>query len=285
MPIDEDGNLVAPQAVLNGNDSATSTGNEASSNMAPPGYGQHVLDQLYDDADPSGIMTPNGVQSGLNSPFYAQSRAGSSENLASIAASTGITPAALSSRLQNVSMDPANRNISFNSIASISGRATPHHPVDGDHTADSSQPHSTELSRQTSEEDHTAANTGHSTPEHVDFPSMDQLSKVPSYTTATRAPLPRTPSYTGSMALPDYMTAMSAPSSPTRTPTNDPLSTISEVASIADTDTTVEESRSRSNSGIPRSNSALGFNFLHSHATAGDHHGERRLRLLQSRGS
>ncbi|KAH8666723.1 arrestin domain-containing protein [Xylariales sp. PMI_506] len=290
MPLDEEGNLVSQEP--SGGSGERTTENDPSSNMAPPGYGMHVLDQLYDDIDPNGIMTPagimtpGGIQSGFASPFYAQSRAGSSENLAALTHS-GVAPAALSSRLQNVSLDPSQRNTSFTSLGSHSGAATPYHIGlhDGDHTAESSQPHSTELSRQTSAEDHSGVVSGHSTPEHVDEVDMEQLSKVPSYTTATRAPLPRTPSFTGSLALPDYQTAVSGPNSPTRTPLADPLATLATITegSQVGSNETVHGDDSRSSSrNHSRSSSALGFNYLH---MSSDGHGERRLRLLQSRGS
>ncbi|OTA98644.1 hypothetical protein M426DRAFT_76844 [Hypoxylon sp. CI-4A] len=210
MPLDEEGNLVS-QAAEN---SSEGTESEVST-MAPPGYGMHVLDQLYDDVDPSGIMTP-AVQSGVNSPFYAQSRAGSSENLAALAHTIAVPPAALSSRLQNVSLDDSRRTEFYHSTGS--GATTPfNHPQDSEHAGDSSAAHSTQLSRQTSEEDHPSHAGGHHTPpEHTEHLDLEQLSKVPSYQTATRTPLPRTQSYTGPMALPDYFTAMSAPSSPSR---------------------------------------------------------------------
>src|ERR1019366_6396703 len=89
---------------------------------APPLYGEHVLDQLYADVDQSGMMTP-APQSGMNTPFYNQSRAGSSENLAALAgephSSGAVTPAALSSRLQNLNM--GSRNNSFRRLHADSG--------------------------------------------------------------------------------------------------------------------------------------------------------------------
>jgi hypothetical protein len=291
IPLDDEGNLISPDGAGSPNE-RTAADNE-NGNMAPPGYGMHVLDQLYDDVDPSGIMTPGmmtpGIQSGFASPFYSQSRAGSSENLAALA-NGAVTPAALSSRLQNVSLDPAHRNTSFTSVGSYShsGTATPYlHLNDGDHTAESSQPHSTELSRQTSAEDHSGGVSGHSTPpEHVDNMDLEQLSKVPSYTTATRTPLPRTPSFTGSLALPDYNTALSAPTSPTRNPLHDPLATITEGTQIGSmtepTSETTSRHHSRNNSSTRRSHSSLGFNFLH-RSTPGDNHGERQLRMTQQR--
>ncbi|KAK9779990.1 putative Arrestin C-terminal-like domain-containing protein [Seiridium cardinale] len=293
MPLDDEGNLISQD--LAGTPTERTAADAENTNMAPPGYGMHVLDQLYDDVDPSGMMTPGmmtpGIQSGFASPFYSQSRAGSSENLAALA-NGAVTPAALSSRLQNVSLDPSHRNTSFTSVGSQphshSGTATPYlHPNDGDHTADSSQPHSTELSRQTSAEEHSGDVSGHSTPpEHVDNLDLEQLSKVPSYTTATRTPLPRTPSFTGSLALPDYNTALSAPTSPTRNPLHDPLATITEGSQIDPSESTATESGSRShsrnNSSIRRNHSSLGFNFLH-RSTPGDSHGERQLRMTQQR--
>ncbi|KAI1338776.1 arrestin [Xylariaceae sp. FL0016] len=284
VPLDEEGNLVSqnPETSTNGNERS-----DEQTSMAPPGYGQHVLDQLYDNMDPAGIMTP-GLQSGLNSPFYAQSRAGSSENLAAMAHGAAVPPAALSSRLQNVSLDESLRNPAYMSNGAGSGTATPYH-TDGDHhdhTAESSQPHSAELSRHPSSEEghpHTGR-SGHGTPpEHSEFPDMAQLSKVPSYTTATRAPLPRTPSYTGSLAglaLPDYLTAVSAPGSPTQTPVTNPMETISE-SSMTETG----DARSRSSSRAAENRRSMGgFSFLPGHAAVGGLDGERRLRLLQGRG-
>ncbi|KAI1101753.1 hypothetical protein F4804DRAFT_343748 [Jackrogersella minutella] len=284
MPLDEEGNLVS-QAPENASEAAESE----SSSMAPPGYGMHVLDQLYEDMDPNGLMTP-AVQSGVNSPFYAQSRAGSSENLAAMAHAAAVPPAALSSRLQNVSLDESRRNESYTSVTSGSGATTPFHPHEGEQTGDSSQGHSTELSRQTSEEEHSAHTGGHHTPpEHTEFLDMAELSKVPSYATATRAPLPRSNSYTGPIALPDYQTAissLSSPNTPTRIVINDPLATITEASHAEGDATTTSDTGSRSTS---RANSAnrhsIGFNFFAGHAAVGGTDSERRLRLIQGRSS
>jgi len=46
--------------------------------MAPPGYGEHRLDQLYNDIDSSGFQTP----AGLATPLGAISRNASTDNLA-----------------------------------------------------------------------------------------------------------------------------------------------------------------------------------------------------------
>ena len=194
---------------------------------APPLYGEHILDQLYADMDQTGLMTP-APQSGMNTPFNGLSRAGSSENLASLGdtATTpngAVLPAALSSRLQNLNAGSRNSNFLRRHAGSGSGGNTPHsapHNDDGgyfDNTNHSSSNHSNPLSRRTSEEDnHNVSNmtSGNHTPEHIDFSDLGDLMKVPSYSTAVRAPI-RGMSY--SDALPNYDAAMSAPPSPERT--------------------------------------------------------------------
>ncbi len=284
MPLDEDGNLVSQQPT--GSGERTPADGELT-NLAPPGYGQHVLDQLYDDVDPSGIMTPSHIHSGINTPFYAQSRAGSTENLAIMSQDGAVPPAALSSRLQNVSLNQSNRNSSFFSNSSRSGTTTPfNHLPDDENSGDWSQTHSTELSRRTSEDDHSHSHShSHSStppePEHAEHLDMAELSKVPSYATATRTPLPRTHSFPGFGGLPDYRTAISAPASPGWFVLNDPMSTISESTSAE----AGENSQPRNVSPTRGSRAeSLGFHFL-PHAPLGDPQAERRVRIMQSRGS
>lgn len=221
MPLDENGVLVdqAPGAAP-----ATDAG---VTRIAPPGYGEHVLDQLYEDVDMSGFQTP-GIQSGFSSPFYAQSRAGSSENLASLAMMNGhgIAPAALSSRLQHVSLDPSQRNTSFNSLNAITEDITAPTSVPTGHT---SLTHSAALTRHNSAEEHSNPHSsGRQTPEHLDRPDMDDLSRVPSYSTALKTPA-RGRVVNGE-GLPDYFSAMSAPNTPpaSEAPIADPLSMIAE---------------------------------------------------------
>ncbi|GAP91271.1 putative carbon catabolite repression protein [Rosellinia necatrix] len=277
MPIDEDGNLVpqspsAPAEIL-----------DEHRNMAPPGYGQHVLDQLYEDVDISGILTP-GVQSGLSTPFYGHSRAGSSENLAATANGAAVPPAALSHRLQSMTLDEVPRGrLHHASHDSRTGAVTPHDLHDHEHAADLLLPHSPVLSRRTSEEEH-SGRSGHGTPPiHNEFPPVEQLSKVPSYSTAKRAPLPRTVSFTDSLELPDYNTAMSAPGSPTQVVT-DPMETITEDRR-RETPSAASPGRSRSSSSESRGNHVLGFSFFPSHTAVGGHDGGRLLGLLQHRGA
>lgn len=209
-------------------------------------------------------MTPSRIQSGINTPFYTLSQSGSSENVTLTGQDGAVPPAALSSRLLNVSLSEANRH-SIRSHASGSGAMTPLNPhADDEQPSDYSQPHSTDLSRRTSEEDSCRGGQSHATtppePEHAEFPDMEQLSKVPSYTTATRAPLPRTQSFPGLGALPDYQTAISAHNSPTRTVPTDPMDTITEGTPTPPTN---ESGQSRGTSSPGRRHAeSMGLRFL-----------------------
>ncbi|EXV05880.1 arrestin (or S-antigen) domain protein [Metarhizium robertsii] len=219
IPFDEQGNLLSQSQ----GSSAPSTENAL---VAPPGYGEHVLDQLYEDVDVSGFQTP-AVQSGVSSPFYSQSRSGSAENLASLAHHPSpIAPAALSSRLADVSLNPSQRNRSYTSVHSHSpsGRVS---PTSGHHgSAPRSEPPSQNLTRSNSEEDR----SGRNSTEHVDLDPAEfaELNRVPSYATAVRTPAwSRTQPAAG--LVPDYQTALHAPRTPPATDiTPEPLSTISE---------------------------------------------------------
>ncbi|RSL62499.1 hypothetical protein CEP54_005702 [Fusarium duplospermum] len=215
MPLDEEGNLV--------DQSPSETTEQELRTIAPPGYGEHVLDQLYEDVDINGFQTP-GFQSGVNSPFYAQSRSGSAENLAAaLSHSRPVAPAALSSRLADVSLDPSQRNSSYTSIGSsgfMSPTSAPHA------AAPRSEPASAALTRSNSAGDDSSRNSS----EHVDLDVSDltELNKVPSYQTAVKTPA-RSRSGTGDVVLPDYQTALSAPRTPPATDhPADPLGTISE---------------------------------------------------------
>jgi hypothetical protein len=197
-------------------------------------------------------MTP-GVQSGLNSPLGPLSRSGSSENLAAHGQGVAVPPAALSSRLQaHASRDDGNRISSYFPIITSSGSPTQHHhhSQDNDHTSDWSQPHSTELSRHTSAEDHSQPSTPPE-PEHTEFLDMESLSKVPSYATATRSPLPRTNSFPGMLSLPDYHTAVSSPVSPAvQTPSTQPPTPGAELMGTISEETVMPVSH-RSHSSMP----------------------------------
>jgi hypothetical protein len=217
MPLDEEGNLVDQSPTTPNNERELST-------IAPPGYGEHVLDQLYENVDVSGFQTP-GFQSGVSSPFYAQSRAGSNENLAALAHSRPVAPAALSSRLANVSLDPSQRTSSYTSLHSAGSPGFMSPTSAPQYQAPRSEPATAALTRTNSSED----SSRHSA-EHIDLDATDlaELSKVPSYQTAVKTPA-RSRAGTGDLLLPDYQTALSAPRTPPATDlTPDPLGTISE---------------------------------------------------------
>ncbi|KAH8711886.1 carbon catabolite repression protein cred [Phaeosphaeriaceae sp. PMI808] len=159
---------------------------------APPTYGLHQLDELYNDIDPSGFMTPGGyhsmMNSGANTPFYAQSRTGSAEDLASldaVASGGGASAAALQHRLQNLDLSHNDQPARF--------QPQRHH------------------------------SSGDSTPAHgeqayFDLPTtnydMNALARTPSYNTAVRTP-GRVP-VVADVALPSYEIATSRSASPNR---------------------------------------------------------------------
>ena len=216
MPITEDGSLVDQTPLC--------TQTQDIGAHAPPLYEQHRLDRLWDDMDMSGLITP-AVQSGVSTPFYAQSRSGSSENLASLNGAVQADPAELNQRLLNFSQ--SSRNTSFlrmhrgqHSSGANTPHERPHHDEPGYFDLHGSNPHSNShsnpLSRRVSEEDENHVSTltsGQHTPEHHenDFGGLGDLTKVPSYNTAVKTPT-RSQSYTE--ALPSYTTAVSTPSSP-----------------------------------------------------------------------
>lgn len=192
LPPNEDQSVVVDQNIL----SQQAMQDEVNQN-APPTYGLHQLDELYNDIDPSGFMTPGGyrsmMNSGANTPFFAQSRRGSTEDLTSLDAAMhqpggGASAAALQHRLANLSMNHSDHPTRF-------------HP-----------------SRQNSSGDSTPAQSGE--PAYFDLPAsnydMDALARTPSYNTAVRTPAgSRTPGGMD-MDLPSYEIATSRPSSPNR---------------------------------------------------------------------
>ncbi|KAL2126539.1 hypothetical protein VTI74DRAFT_714 [Chaetomium olivicolor] len=232
MPLDEEGNIV--RQLPNGASS------RESASIAPPSYNLHTLDQLYDDMEPLALHTPIGGRSGVSSPLRGHSRAGSVEDLAALvrqhASPTAISPSLLSSRLQSMSLEERHRSASWNSNLSAagtvagSGAASSLHPSEESYTPPLA---STPLTRHNSSEDPSGSSTP---PEHLDFVDIQELSKVPSYTTAVRTPIRRVP--VEEFSLPDYNTALSAPSSPPGSPqlssftplVTDNLDTITEAA-------------------------------------------------------
>lgn len=258
IPLDEQGNLM---------EQAPGTPSERDpGSVAPPGYGEHVLDQLYEDVDPSGYFTPGGrtpgfmtpgVQSGFSSPFYAQSRAGSSENLAAMTHSAPITPAALVSRLADVSLDPSHRNSSYGSLHTALASGGMWSPTS---VPQGMTPRSE--TRRNSEED----GSGRTSPDHVNV-EFAELNRVPSYDTAVRTPA-RSRAATGPELVPDYVTALYAPRAP---PVSEsPTETLSPVAEEANVENTTS-------SLSPRTSHSL-------NQAIEDPANHRRLHLMQARG-
>ncbi|KAJ4350437.1 uncharacterized protein N0V89_009058 [Didymosphaeria variabile] len=195
LPPGEDQSVLVDPEVL----SQQAVQDEVNQN-APPTYGLHQLDSLYNDIDPSGFMTPGAHasygSSGATTPFYAQSRSGSAEDLASLnaIAGGGASATALQHRLQNLNL---------NSQGSHSRLIPTRHHSSGGNTP---------LSR--------PDGVNHTPPTgyfdlHQDY-DMEALTRTPSYNTAVRTPA-RTPI---SEDLPSYEIATSRPSSPSRTPTS-----------------------------------------------------------------
>jgi arrestin-related trafficking adapter 4/5/7 len=209
MPLDDEGNLV--------NHSPRSSAISEPGMGAPPVYGEHILDQLYGEIDQSGTQTP-AMQSGTSTPYYRHSRTGSSDDLAAVRAGAPIPPAALSSRLQDMRLNHSSTALS----ASVSSDVST--PPDLTHSRTSRATTSAPLTRQNSDD---SAN-GVRTPEHIDFPDINELSKVPSYQTAVKTPA-RSTHTLGGFLLPDYRTAISVANSPEHE-ISDPLAIIREAS-------------------------------------------------------
>ncbi|KIX03967.1 uncharacterized protein Z518_07520 [Rhinocladiella mackenziei CBS 650.93] len=240
LPINENNDLVdqSPQArrAAIANDLA---------NSAPPVYGKHTLDALYSDVD--GYRTPGMALSTPSTP-YLHSRHASNENLASLAAITNgnyVSPIALQNRLQDLrvgnpgptgeeehdsnlappSAERSRRNsaplqvhddyFGFHTPPGLIShhRISPHEPVShsGAQSGTPSQPESNYISRRTSEEED-GAQSGARTP-FGQYDHMEDLAKVPSYSTAVKTPVPRTP-YDQSKCLPTYGAVVREPSPP-----------------------------------------------------------------------
>lgn len=223
LPPNEDQSVVVDPSVL----SAQAIQDVVNQN-APPTYGLHQLDELYNDIDPSGFMTPGGhgsiVNSGSNTPFYGHSRSGSIEDLTSMDAVAhqtggGASATALHNRLQNLNLSQNSRSTRFApSRQHSSGGSTPHSMPDD---APIHAPPSNYFA---------GAEAIHN---QADY-DMEALARTPSYNTAVRTPA-RNPI---SEDLPTYEIATSRPSSPSRTPTRSGQTTPSPARSL---DTLTEE--------------------------------------------
>ena len=218
-------------------------------NAAPPVYGQHTLDTLYSDV--GGYRTPGTALSTPGTP-YLHSRHASSDNLASLAAmanGTYVSPVALQTRLQNLnvgdsfiqdlrgnedgeiqslglseevrsrrnSSSAANPDDYFQPLEATNGNAlpgiSPNDPgiVVGGPSHTPSYPGSNLMSRRTSEEEEGQL-SGTRTP-FAQYDHMEDLARVPSYSTAVKTPVPRQLS-DPSLVLPSYGASLRRPSPP-----------------------------------------------------------------------
>ena len=201
-----------------------SQSSDAFNHLAPPLYGEHQFDQLYSEVDMSGYLTPAGGASGIGTPFSSQSRRASTDDLASMDAvtSSDFAASALQRRLRSLenmasgrwardrsygpsSTDESHESNAHELVSDQEPSRLLQSPVpagDSNHPSGSPNPLSPNgsPSRRGSEED--PAPTGTHTPQHIEF-STEDLSKVPSYTTAlhTRATAPI------NNGLPNYQTA------------------------------------------------------------------------------
>ncbi|KAJ9640379.1 hypothetical protein H2199_005918 [Coniosporium tulheliwenetii] len=191
--------------------------NNASNQVAPPGYGQHHFDQLWDNIDPSGYMTP-GARSGINTPFYSQSRNGSAENLP-----LPVLDALIQSPTSAPHGGPAASAL-HSRLATLQDRGSSH----------SALPQRRPL----------AAHLGRAAPpiapQRLLGYDMEALARIPSYSTALRTPVSSSPKAEG---LPTYEAATSRPPSPNPTGTRMPIRTSGESSGERDPPESDRESR------------------------------------------
>lgn len=198
---------------------------------APPLYEQHHFDQLYSTVDLSGYMTPAPE---ARTPSVSHSRIGSVDDLTSMGAamSGNFSANVLQTRLSNLQnrdlsrgtqnyghifIDEGSSLRSALQVASEDEVMLSMHSDNGpvsvpdhaSHTGGNGSGHSNKnpLSRHPSEEER--SQSGAQTPQHIEYNTED-LSRVPSYSTAMQAPT-RTPISNG---LPTYQIATSRPPSP-----------------------------------------------------------------------
>jgi hypothetical protein len=207
LAIDDNNNLIdqTPEAAQRALDDLAE--------QAPPLYGEHQFDQLYSELDMSGYFTP-GPMSGPATPFGTLSRNLSAEDLPSMASvsNADISVSALHSRLSRLHAihTPSPENVDGHDAEA--GNRTAAHGSDyftlnrrsgsHSHSPDGS---STTLSRRQSLDhehcDHIPS--GMVTPYVPRFLEVEDLSRVPSYSTAIRSTA-RTSYHSD---LPDYQSA------------------------------------------------------------------------------
>jgi len=208
LPPNEDQSVVVDADLLN----QQALLNQINQN-APPTYGLHQLDELYNDIDLAGFMTPSGnpstMSSGTNTPFYAHSRSGSDEDIHSLNAVAhqpgGASAIALQHRLQNLNLSTSLPD----HTPRFASASTPHstHHSSGDTTPAHDSAY---FDLPTA---HAPASASTSTSTSTTPYDMAALTRTPSYNTAVRTPVYGSPVALDT-ALPSYALATSRPSSP-----------------------------------------------------------------------
>lgn len=255
---------------------------------APPEYGRHQLDELYNDILTSGYMSRAG--SGSNTPFFAQSRHGSSENLQSLSALADtnytatngeINSALLQSRLANLqensrfSRSPANHspsggNTPYNGTTDHDLPLRPTPPSVNPYFNTASSHHSSGVQSRRNSGD-SAGVSGIAGVHQQDY-DLGTLSRVPSYGAATRISGAMTPFNEGP---PSYIDATSRPPSPIQRPS------AAHVRSGVSTPTS--NSSGNTLTGHTDGMSAL-TSMIHGQSAGGsDVDDEARLRLMRAR--
>ena len=303
---------ISPSLPINTNndlvDQSPQAGRAATENdlnhSAPPLYGEHTLDKLYSEVDPSGYLTPGMTLSTPGTP-YLHSRQASNENLRSLNAATNgstgtstpnggfVSPAALEYRLQNLHMGPSQMaqgevDIQIHPASNDTSRR-PSAPIDqtGDYftppesstaqaqvamspnEADASSS-SASISRRISEDE-----DGYVSGARTPFPQyshMEDLARVPSYSTAVKAPAPRGTNG-GRNSLPSYGAVMTGSVSPPAL-MEPPTAHLHETSRARNANVAGSPSEPQGSARSPPANRNL----------ASIQDDERRLRLMQMRG-
>lgn len=160
---------------------------------APPLYGEHRLDRIYEGIDPNDFLTP-GVLSGVATPFNGTTHNASTENLSTL--SHAAHSSALDSRLRNLQLNDAD----FHPLS----RPIIPQRHSSQENAEASSDHGTPFAN-----GYTIDNSGlHDSPPQPAY-DMEALERKPSYATAIRTPVPLSTS-----EPPTYALATSRPPSP-----------------------------------------------------------------------
>ncbi|KAL1969992.1 hypothetical protein VTN77DRAFT_6397 [Rasamsonia byssochlamydoides] len=179
--------------------------------QAPPLYGEHQFDQLYSEVDISGYRTPGPV-SGPATPFGTLSRNLSAEDLPSMASVTNadISVSALHSRLTRLHANNINYSRSPDTgdghDAETGNRTSDYFTYNrrsGSHSQSPEGSSATPSRRPSLDHDCEHLPSGMVTPYYPQYLEVENLSRVPSYSTALRSNA-RTPC---DSELPDYESA------------------------------------------------------------------------------